>query len=104
MTDTGKSSDGGPSHYIVRRLAVVYAGDATARTSVTLTGDPVTLGREPGERGITLVDNEVSRNHAVVEPDGDGWRVRDLGSRNGMYVDGERADTRPLRHGSVVRL
>jgi pSer/pThr/pTyr-binding forkhead associated (FHA) protein len=43
------------------------------------------------ETNDVFVDAEgVSRTHAVLERFGDTWCVRDLGSRNGTFVNGER--------------
>ena len=56
---------------------------------------PVTLGRSP-ECGVVLADRSVSREHARIEPDGAGWRIVDLGSRNGIKVRGERVERAPL--------
>jgi S1-C subfamily serine protease len=50
-------------------------------------------------------DLEVSGRHAELRPSGGAWVVRDLGSRNGTFVNGERiADARPLGGGDRVRL
>jgi transcriptional regulator of acetoin/glycerol metabolism len=38
---------------------------------------------------VQLEDGRVSRRHAECVWEGDGWRVRDLDSRNGTSVDGE---------------
>lgn len=57
---------------------------------------PVTLGRSP-ECGVVLADRSVSREHARIEPDGAGWRIVDLGSRNGIKVRGERVERAELR-------
>src|SRR5262249_48627128 len=46
----------------------------------------------------------VSRSHARIERDGDGWRIVDLRSRNGIYVDGARTAEARLRHGTVARI
>jgi putative nucleotidyltransferase with HDIG domain len=54
---------------------------------------------------IVLDDNSVSRRHAEIKYTPHGWRVRDLGSTNGTYVNGERlgpAD-HPLKPHDVVR-
>jgi hypothetical protein len=42
---------------------------------------------------VVLADPNVSRRHAEVRPDGHGgWQVRDLGSTNGVKVNGRRID------------
>jgi pSer/pThr/pTyr-binding forkhead associated (FHA) protein len=61
------------------------------------------LGRG-GSADISLDEKGISRRHAVVKPDGAGFRVTDE-SANGTFVNGERiATTRALAHGDVLRL
>ena len=50
-----------------------------------------TLGRSR-EADIVLDDANVSRKHAEVRPSGGSWIVRDLGSTNGVKVNGRRVD------------
>ena len=45
-----------------------------------------TLGSAPGAQ-VRIADREVSRLHAELEPTDRGTWVRDLGSRNGTFVD-----------------
>jgi len=45
-----------------------------------------------------------SRRHAELEPDGTRLRVRDLGTRNGTYVNGKAIQTAQLSSGDVIRL
>ncbi len=59
------------------------------------------VGRSP-ELDIFLVDPSVSRNHAVLEPQGDYVFVRDAGSTNGTFVNGERVEVRRLQPGDRV--
>lgn len=64
----------------------------------------MTIGRAP-ENDITLDDPESSGIHASLEPLAGGWSVRDLSSRNGTFVNGERVLTeRPLRRGDEIRV
>lgn len=59
------------------------------------------IGRSE-ESDVFLVDPSVSRTHAVVEVDGVEPVVRDLGSTNGTFVNGERIEARPLRDGDEL--
>ncbi|MCB9682650.1 MAG: FHA domain-containing protein [Alphaproteobacteria bacterium] len=54
---------------------------------------------------LTLPRPEVSAEHAVLAWDGEVWSVRDLGSRNGTHLNGERLApgvSQPLGLGDVV--
>ena len=72
-----------------------------ARRTVPLDG-PTTVGREPG-CGLLLSSPTVSRRHALVFPDGEGWIVRDLGSGNGTFLDTRRVDEARLPDGAALR-
>ena len=72
---------------------------------VPLRGERLTLGRGPGNDVVLAHDPSVSSLHAVVDPIGGGWCIRDLGSRNGTFVAGEAVlGDRALRHGDELRL
>ena len=54
---------------------------------------------------MVLSDGFISGNHARFDWTGRGWEVRDLGSRNGTYVDGRKlppGEAAPLCDGSRV--
>lgn len=57
---------------------------------------PLVIGRAP-DCDIVLDAPMVSSRHAAVEPAGDGWIIRDLGSTNGTFVAG-----RAVRDGALV--
>ncbi len=62
------------------------------------------LGRHPNST-IQLLDTVVSKEHCIVEKRGALTILRDLGSMNGTFINGERiAGERVLRHGDQVRL
>src|SRR3954447_7652111 len=62
------------------------------------------IGRTP-ECQLSLDDPLVSRRHAILEIQPDGVFVQDLGSRNGVFVNGERAEIRTrLNEGDVIRI
>ncbi|MFK7929935.1 MAG: FHA domain-containing protein [Myxococcota bacterium] len=50
------------------------------------------MGRSP-TADITVQSELVSGHHAVVHWSDGAWHARDLGSRNGTFVDGERIPT-----------
>ena len=53
----------------------------------TLDQSGIVVGRLP-ECDIVLDDPRVSRRHAEIKPDADGYRLSDLGSLNGTTVNG----------------
>jgi pSer/pThr/pTyr-binding forkhead associated (FHA) protein len=57
------------------------------------------------ECDVVLADTNVSRRHAEVRPTGSGWLVQDLGSTNGVRVNGRRAEgPHPLEAGDELEL
>ena len=67
-------------------------------------GESVTIGRAP-TNAIVVKDERCSRNHAEVFQSQGQWTLRDLDSRNGTLVDGQRiqADYQ-LNAGDIVRI
>jgi len=50
---------------------------------------PLRIGRVPGS-DLRLTDGSVSRRHAELRYEADGWTLHDLGSTNGTHVNGLR--------------
>jgi pSer/pThr/pTyr-binding forkhead associated (FHA) protein len=65
---------------------------------------PITVGRCP-TADITLDDVSISRRHCqfLTDPHG-SLIVRDLGSTNGLYVDGRRVEKATVSLGTEVRI
>lgn len=68
-----------------------------------LDADRTTAGRHPDSE-IFLDDVTVSRKHAEFLREADGFRVRDVGSLNGTYVNRERVDDLVLAAGDEVQI
>ncbi|MGB4711072.1 MAG: ATP-binding protein [Fuerstiella sp.] len=64
---------------------------------------PLTIGRSVGSQ-IRVDDTEVSRKHVRVDHDGTGFRLTDLDSANGAYLNGKRITETPLQNGDSIRL
>jgi pSer/pThr/pTyr-binding forkhead associated (FHA) protein len=69
-------------------LNIIYQGKETAVPD----GDTVLIGSDAAST-IRIVRPGISRKHAVVSFDGTAWKVEDAGSRNGIFVDGQRVQT-----------
>jgi len=63
----------------------------------------VSLGREKGNL-IQLDDHEVSRRHAEIRREDDGYRLVDLNSSNGSFVNNRRVAESPLTPGDHLQL
>ena len=62
------------------------------------------LGRHPNN-SIQLLDKIVSKEHCLIEQRGEHFVLRDLGSLNGTYINGERVvGEGPLKHGDEIAL
>lgn len=63
----------------------------------------VLIGRDPAAR-VRLLDTEISRRHAELVETSDGYRLRDLGSANGTFVNGRSVQDVLLRSGDRVQV
>jgi pSer/pThr/pTyr-binding forkhead associated (FHA) protein len=58
-------------------------------------GGTLTVGPDPGNDLVASAAT-VSRRHLLIERSRDRWRLRDLGSTSGTWLDGHRVDSVPL--------
>jgi pSer/pThr/pTyr-binding forkhead associated (FHA) protein len=83
-------------------LLVVQRGPG-AGSRYLLDTDLSTVGRHP-ESDIFLDDITVSRRHVEFRREGETFRVHDVGSLNGTYLNGDRVDDAELQNGDEVRI
>jgi len=70
-------------------MRLIFTSAPSEGRVVELTAARLTIGRVPGN-DLQLDGQKVSRHHAVIEVHDRQAVLRDLGSRNGTYVDGVR--------------
>ena len=70
---------------------------------VRLQEAPVTIGANPDNQ-VVLQDRFVSAFHCRVFSQAGSWRVKDLGSTNGTYVDGTRTSESEVGAGARIRI
>ena len=73
------------------------------RSELLVLEPTVSVGRAP-DNGVCLRSSRVSRHHCRIEFEGQGGWVTDLGSANGLVVNGERTRSAFLRAGEELEL
>jgi sigma-B regulation protein RsbU (phosphoserine phosphatase) len=70
---------------------------------VEINRSPFTLGRQ-SDNDLVLLDNRISRSHARIVQDEEGYRLEDTGSRHGTFVNSERITSHLLANGDQINL
>ena len=86
-------------NYPVARL-VVLEGDQTRTVLLTR----ALHDRAAGRSHLSLSSSQVSREHAVIHFDVEGYLIQDQGSRHGTLVNGIRTDFARLKAGDRIEL
>ncbi len=70
-----------------------------------LSEDEILIGRNPTTH-ITLLDEGISREHAMVifDEDAPGYVIEDLASTNGTKLNGKRVRSAPLAEGDEIQI
>src|SRR5690349_684895 len=82
------------------RLVVHEPGGVA--TSVQVDGE-IQIGRDTGME-VVLGDGKVSRHHATITRDDDGWILVDAESRHGTFANGERVSRHRLADGDQLQI
>jgi len=88
------------------RVWLVSRTGAIGAVLYELGPDPATIGREPRNQVVIQGPDVavVSLQHCEIRREGDGFRIRDLGSTNGTYLNGERVTEADLAPPASIRL
>jgi len=70
---------------------------------IPLSNDPIILGRER-TNPVYISDLLLSRKHCSIEKNGNEFLIRDLQSRNGVFVNGVPIRERNLEHGDRIEI
>ena len=82
-------------------LLVIYGGDLGKR--VVLDGTAIEIGRSV-KCDVTIDQESVSRRHARIAFEAGRYRITDLGSTNGSYVNDELSGDRALKDGDQIKI
>src|SRR5689334_1299087 len=82
---------------------VPTTGNKTGKGEVALGQGRVTIGRSTGNT-VVLDDREVSKMHAEIVTEPEGFVVHDLGSSNGTFVNGKKVERHKLSAGDIVEM
>lgn len=74
-----------------------------ANQALQLTEEVTTLGSVAGNT-VVLADPAVSRKHAGIRRIDSTYELADLGSTNGVYVNGHKVPKRTLEEGDIIRI
>lgn len=85
------------------RAVLVRMESIEAGRLYSLDGPELRIGRLP-DNGAVIDDAGVSRHHARLYREGDTYRIDDLGSSNGTYLNGVRIGSSELSEGAVVQI
>lgn len=99
-----RRGDGGGVALPAFRLRVLSSDlKGLAGQEIPSSDGPTVIGRSD-DCAVVLKDSRISRRHAQIEADANGFRLVDMGSANGIYVGKERVAELRLRHGLKFRI
>jgi hypothetical protein len=98
----GTAAEFVPGHYAQAPCALRVSKGVPLDACFSLARELV-IGRDPG-CDVVLADPRISRRHVRIWPVGEGIAFADLGSSNGLFLNGTRQTSGSLHVGDVLRL
>jgi pSer/pThr/pTyr-binding forkhead associated (FHA) protein len=84
-------------------VLLIRSGGVREGETIAFNSDVLTIGRSP-QSDLFLDDVTVSRHHARVIRDDNGYLVEDLNSLNGTYVNRKRIERDRLSDGDELQI
>lgn len=85
-------------------MAYLVVRDHNGKVLQKLTLERSVLIGRSAECDIRVRDTQVSREHCELVPDGKGWKLRDLRSSNGTYINGDAVRECQLKDGDTFEV
>ena len=86
-----------------KHIARLLVQDGEHTRTVPIDPLPFTIGRQV-DRDLSLPNSQVSRQHAIIHEDEEGFIIEDISSRHGTLINGVRKDSARLRSGDRIQL
>ena len=83
------------------RISIVGLQGDLAGSRFAVGGEPITFGRDE-DNDVAIADPSVSRRHAEIRQEADGYVLADKHSSNGTWVNGSAITTHHLRSGDEI--
>lgn len=87
----------------VQARVSIEAGDGSPAREVEVTKDETYIGRDP-ECEILIEDKKLSRKHTLILRKGMSFLIKDLGSSNGTYLNGQKIEQASLSSGDEIKV
>jgi hypothetical protein len=100
-----EETEGGPIDYseITGTVIQIRSGGDREGEIIGVEGDVLTIGRSP-QSDVFLDDVTVSRHHARIIMEAEGYLIEDLNSLNGTYVNRKRIERHQLFDGDELQV
>jgi pSer/pThr/pTyr-binding forkhead associated (FHA) protein len=98
-----RSDVGGALFLASNRASLVALEGPSAGSEYLLERDSYVIGRG-ANADLSFKDDAMSGSHAALELGASGYKIRDMGSTNGTFVNGSAVQAADLKHGDKIRV